>query len=95
LPLRNSRYAVSEIRTFDAIVVVGAGASFMSGMPMAGQLPPLIWQVLDHHEETLRGVCHDLGVVTSGERPGGISFFLGFSDDEPGTPGPRRHSSPA
>jgi hypothetical protein len=37
----------------------------MSGMPLAGHLPPLIWQVLDRHEETLRSVCRELGIGAS------------------------------
>src|SRR5690349_18978146 len=35
--------AVSEMRTADAVAVIGAGASFLAGMPLAGQLAPLVW----------------------------------------------------
>jgi len=62
IPSQQLAHAISEIRTSNAIVIVGAGTSFMSGMPLAGHLPPLIWQVLDRHEEPLRSVCAELGI---------------------------------
>jgi hypothetical protein len=40
---------LNEIRTSDAIVVLGTGASFLAGMPLAGQLPPLVWHTVDAH----------------------------------------------
>jgi len=43
--------AIDEIRVSDAIVVLGAGASFEAGMPLANQLPPLVWHTLDAHPE--------------------------------------------
>src|SRR5713101_8370410 len=53
---------LNEIRTSDAIVVVGAGASFLAGMPLAGQLSPLVWHTLDAHPEVKRSTCDALGV---------------------------------
>jgi hypothetical protein len=38
---------LNEIRTSDAVAIIGAGASFLAGMPLAGQLAPLVWQTLD------------------------------------------------
>ncbi len=55
--------ATDEIRTSDAIVVLGAGVSFSAGMPLAGQLVPLIWHTLEDHPNVLRQVCDDIGVA--------------------------------
>jgi hypothetical protein len=52
-----------EIRTADAIVVVGAGFSFEAGMPLSGQLAPLVWHALDCHPEVRRVTCEALGVL--------------------------------
>lgn len=54
--------AVDEMRVSDAIVVFGAGASFQAGMPLGGQLPPLVWHTLDAHPSLLRQVATVLGV---------------------------------
>lgn len=54
--------ALAEIRTSDAVVVLGAGASFLAGMPLAGQLAPLVWQTLDAHPNVRQEVCEVLGV---------------------------------
>ena len=37
--------AVSAIRSYDAVVVLGAGASAF-GYPMTAQLPALLWQAI-------------------------------------------------
>ena len=55
--------ALDEIRTSDAIIVLGAGVSFAAGMPLAGQLIPLIWHTLDVHPNVLRKVCDAIGVA--------------------------------
>src|SRR5579872_6154817 len=55
--------AINDIRASDAVVVVGAGASFMAGMPLAGQLSPIVWQVLDRHPDVLQSTCLILGVA--------------------------------
>ena len=55
--------ALDEIRMSDAIIVLGAGVSFAAGMPLAGQLIPLIWHTLDVHPNVLRKVCDAIGVV--------------------------------
>ncbi|MEO5958916.1 MAG: hypothetical protein ABIR80_07350, partial [Opitutaceae bacterium] len=54
--------AADEIRTSDAVVVMGAGVSFDSGMPLAGQLSPLIWHALDANPTVLQSLCSELGV---------------------------------
>jgi hypothetical protein len=41
--------AAEEIRVSDAVILIGAGASHAAGMPMAGQLSPLVWHTLDQH----------------------------------------------
>ena len=54
--------AVDHIRSSDAVFVVGAGASFQSGMPLAGQLAPLVCHTLDTHPAAGQRVCEQLGV---------------------------------
>src|SRR5687768_17339213 len=54
--------AVDEMRVSDAIVVFGAAASFQAGMPLGGQLPPLVWHTLDAHPSVLRQVATVLGL---------------------------------
>jgi hypothetical protein len=62
-----------EIRTADAIVVVGAGFSFEAGMPMSGQLAPLVWHALDSHPEVRRATCNGMGVL-----PGNAKDVIGL-----------------
>jgi hypothetical protein len=52
-----------EIRTADAVVVIGAGLSFQAGMPLAGHLAPLIWHALDLHPVIKQLTCDTLGVL--------------------------------
>ncbi|MCY4646078.1 MAG: hypothetical protein OXE73_04310 [Gammaproteobacteria bacterium] len=54
--------AVDQIRVSDAIVVLGAGASYQAGMPLAGQLSPLVWHALDRHPDVLEMVASILNV---------------------------------
>lgn len=54
--------AIAEIRVSDAVVVLGAGASFEAGMPLANQLPPLVWHTLDAHPGIRQVVASLLGV---------------------------------
>ena len=56
------RRVAGEIRTSDAVILVGAGASYAAGMPMAGQLSPLVWHTLDQHPAVRRCVAESLGV---------------------------------
>lgn len=51
-----------EIRASDAVVVMGAGVSFAAGMPLAGQLSPLVWHALDSNQNVLKQLCVELGV---------------------------------
>lgn len=55
--------AITEIRTYNAVVVLGAGASFEAGMPLAGQLPPLVWHTLDACSTCREAVADALGVA--------------------------------
>ncbi len=41
---------------------MGAGISFSAGMPLAGQLSPLIWHTLDSNQNVLKQLCAELGV---------------------------------
>ena len=58
-------FAVNEIRVADAVVVLGAGVSFAAGMPLAGQLAPLVWHALDSNAEVLKALCEELGIPIS------------------------------
>jgi hypothetical protein len=53
--------AVEEIRASDAVVLMGAGVSFAAGMPLAGQLSPLLWHALDSNPKVLELLCAELG----------------------------------
>jgi len=54
--------AVHDLRTFNGIAIVGAGASFESGMPLAGQLAPIVWQTLDENHCTRKQTAEDLAI---------------------------------
>ena len=53
----NLKRAVDQIRVSDAVVLLGAGTSYEAGMPLAGQLPPLVWHALDAHPDVLGGLA--------------------------------------
>ena len=59
------KHAINEIRASDALVVIGAGASFQAGMPLAGQLGPLVWHTLENSPIVLNQVCERLGVAVA------------------------------
>ncbi len=40
-----------ELRSWNAVAIIGAGASLMSGFPLTQQLRPLVWQALYVDEE--------------------------------------------
>ena len=42
--------------------MMGAGISFAAGMPLAGQLSPLVWHALDSNSNLLNQFCVELGV---------------------------------
>ena len=41
----------NEIKVNGSIMILGAGISFGSGMPLYQQLAPILWQVIDENEE--------------------------------------------
>lgn len=43
--------AATDIRTWGAVAVIGAGASFGRGLPLVAQLPPLLWHAFDQDED--------------------------------------------
>ena len=55
-------HAIDQIRVSDAVVLLGAGASYEAGMPLAGQIPPLVWHALDAHPDVLRRLASTLRV---------------------------------
>ena len=60
--------AVDQIRVSDAVVVLGAGASYQAGMPLAGQLSPLVWHALDTHPHVLRRLASIFKVPHAGAK---------------------------
>ena len=55
-------HAVDQIRVSDAVVLLGAGVSYEAGMPLAGQIPPLVWHALDAHPAVRQRLASDLRV---------------------------------
>lgn len=53
---------VTEVRSSNAIVIIGAGVSFRTGMPLTGQLPPLLWMTYDTHPDLKQILAEKLGV---------------------------------
>ena len=62
MPIDNIDRAIEEIRVSDAVALMGAGVSFAAGMPLAGQLSPLIWHALDANPEILQILCAELSI---------------------------------
>ena len=60
--------AVDQVRVSEAVVVLGAGASYQAGMPLAKQLPPLVWHTLDTHPDVLRRLALILKVPNTGAK---------------------------
>jgi hypothetical protein len=60
--------AAQEIRASEAVVVLGAGVSFAAGMPLAGQLSPLVWHALDSNTDVLKSLCEELSVSVDGAK---------------------------
>lgn len=44
---------VSAINTWGSVVILGAGASYQVGMPLCGQLAPLVWIVFEQNQEIM------------------------------------------
>ncbi len=53
------------IRTSNAVAELGAGALFDAGMPLAGELRPLLWGVLDESRSVKAQVSAELGLPES------------------------------
>lgn len=86
---RSLENAVREVRSSDAFVVIGAGASFQAGMPLAGQLAPMVWHVVDKSPELSKALCARLGVPAAnakqavGDDPARIKCAFECIADEP------------
>jgi hypothetical protein len=65
----------------DAVVVFGAGMSFAAGMPLAGQLPPLVWHTLDAHPNVKQSVCNELAVPMATVSARGPNGFVAESSE--------------
>ena len=61
-------HAIDQIRVSDAVVLLGAGASYEAGMPLARQLPPLVWHALDAHPDVLRQLASIFKVSHGGAK---------------------------
>jgi hypothetical protein len=53
--------AADELRTWNGVAIVGAGVSFMAGLPLTHNLDPLLWQAVDSDEEALSRLADRLG----------------------------------
>lgn len=42
---------INDIRVHSAILIMGAGASFESGLPLYAQFAPIVWQVVDEFDD--------------------------------------------
>ena len=79
---------MSELRASNAIAVVGAGASFEAGMPLADQLAPMVWHTLDQHLEVRSRTAAALGVLDNhgkaliGDSQGRIATAFGCIADD-------------
>jgi NAD-dependent SIR2 family protein deacetylase len=51
----------NEIRSFDAIAIIGAGVSLGQGFPLTIQLQTFLWQALDADEKTLSALARKFG----------------------------------
>lgn len=51
---------INNIRVHGAILVMGAGASFESGLPLYAQLAPVVWQVVDGFDSIKKSLKYDL-----------------------------------
>ena len=51
-----------RIRCSNAVALLGAGLSYDAGMPLANELPPLLWTVLDRHPQVRSSLARAVGV---------------------------------
>lgn len=51
---------INDIRVHGAILVMGAGASFESGLPLYAQFAPVVWQVVDECDNIKESLKYDL-----------------------------------
>lgn len=52
----------SELRAYGAVAVLGAGVSYLSGYPLAGDLQALVWHAIESDPAALAAVANELGV---------------------------------
>ncbi len=51
-----------ELRSWNGVAIVGAGASIMAGLPISSQLPPLLWQAFNEDDDARRVLTTRLGL---------------------------------
>lgn len=51
------------VQASDAVALMGAGLSYDAGMPLANELPPILWKSFDEHPDERSALATDLGVV--------------------------------
>ncbi|MDU4801554.1 MAG: hypothetical protein E6X81_11270 [Clostridium butyricum] len=44
---------ITDIRTWGSVVILGAGASYQAGMPLCGQLAPLLWYTCEGNNDVM------------------------------------------
>ena len=86
--------AVDEMRVSDAIVVFGAGASFQAGMPLGGQLPPLVWHTLDAHPQSCGKLPRCLVCLLAQRRRPSAMPGIGFAWRSPRSRCIAKHEGP-
>src|SRR4051812_24903531 len=57
-----NRNLIGELNAWGGVAVIGAGASVSAGMPLAPQLPPLVWHALDRTPEARAWAADQLGL---------------------------------
>jgi hypothetical protein len=57
--------AASELRSWGAVAIVGAGASLMAGFPLTAQLQALLWHALDADEQARDTLATAYGRTTA------------------------------
>lgn len=53
---------INDIRVHGAILIIGAGASFESGLPLYTQFSPIVWQVVDEFIEIKESIKCDVKI---------------------------------
>lgn len=56
------RDLINDIRVHGAVLIMGAGASFESGLPLYAQFAPIVWQVIDEFSDMKESLKCDVAI---------------------------------